>query len=179
MATNYPTNQVCPVGSLSILPRLHSFPLRALARGSPLPLVWQSAPPENVLYWVPGLVGAPNHTLWVFYYGGPPHLPPRGLVLLWCWLWVLKGDPLPWPSRAGTRGLGLPPIGIPLAIFPSWGSLWLHPHDLLHGWSQLWECWWSPCFILVTDWLSLLICSSSRLVAASAHWWVSLASVSS
>ena len=57
--------------------------------------------------------------------------------------------------------------------------LWHHPHNLLLKWPQLWEHWQSPCFILVANWLSLLILSLSQWVATSTHQWASLALASS
>ena len=57
--------------------------------------------------------------------------------------------------------------------------LCLHPWDLLHGWSQLWEWWQASSCILVVDQLSLSVYCSSVAAAARACQWASLALVSS
>ena len=90
------------------------------------------------------------------------------------------GDTLPWPGGAGTRGLGLPPLWVPWVIFPVGVlvCLWLHPCDFLGGWSWLEEHQQLPGFVLVADWLSLLILSSSRWAATNACRWASVASES-
>ena len=85
----------------------------------------------------------------------------------------------------GLVGLGLGD-GVCLPFESLWQSppagvlvhLWFHPCDLLHRWSQLWECQQSHCFILVADQLNLSIFSYSRWVATCACWWASLASAS-
>ena len=86
--------------------------------------------------------------------GGLPHPPPYQMVLLRCWLWVFKGNMPLWHRGAGTRGLGLPALWVPLAISPSRGlraslasssqlPLWMIPAmgalvvTLLHPCSQL------------------------------------------
>ena len=57
--------------------------------------------------------------------------------------------------------------------------LWLCPWDLLLSWSQLWEWCQMSSLMLVVDWLSLSIHSSSVAAATSACWWASLTLVSS
>ena len=69
------------------------------------------------------------------------------------------------------------------AWWPSSGRalqhLQLHPWDLLLGQSQFWEWWQTSSPILVVDWLSLSMHSSSMVAAARACQWVSLALASS
>ena len=69
------------------------------------------------------------------------------------------------------------------AWWPSSGGalqhLWLCPWDLLLGWSQLWELWQMSGPILVIDWPSLSMCSSSMAAPTRASWWASLASAHS
>ena len=57
--------------------------------------------------------------------------------------------------------------------------LQLCPQDFLLGWSWLWDQKWMSGLIMVVDLLSLSIHSSNVAVAARAHWWASLALVSS
>ena len=68
-----------------------------------------------------------------------------------------------------------------LVAFTWWGPMApaAPPQDLLFGQSQLWEHWQMSGHILVVDWLNLSMHSFSMEAAASAHWWASLALVSS
>ena len=174
-----PTNQACLVCSLSTLPRPHSFPLMALVRGhTPFHFLCSS--------WLPRKCSISGSRV-----SGCPKLHSAG-----CLLWgdcsgccFIKWSSLDIDSRSlkatclcGLKGLGLGDwVCLPFESLwqspPAW-HLWLHPCDFLCRWSWLWECWQSSCFILVANWLSLSICSSSRCVATSACWWVSLASAS-
>ena len=106
----------------------------------------------------PALVGAPEQN---------QQRPAQVPVLLQMLFLVQESDPLMGASQTQWRELSL--VAFSDEVLQ---HLWLHPQDLLLGWSWLWEWWWTSGHVLVVDWLSLSMHSFSTVAAARSLWWL-------